>query len=91
LLEIPVPLAVNLIATSKILLVILALQRLGASLQYRADHVPAPYAERGSFAMSAFNLKYFELVVQNLNRLMKASIVMGGWRYSIKSKGSRRM
>jgi hypothetical protein len=47
-------------------------------LQYRADRVPAPYAERGSFAMSAFNLKYFELGVQNLNRLMKAIIVMGG-------------
>jgi hypothetical protein len=39
--------------------------------------VPAPDAERGSFAMQVFVLKYFELVVQNLNRLMKAINVMG--------------
>jgi hypothetical protein len=86
----PVPPAVNLIATCKPLLVNLARHRLGASLQYRADHVPAPYAERGSFARSAFALKYFELVVQNLYPRLKPIRVMGGWRYSIKSKGSRR-
>jgi hypothetical protein len=77
LLEIPLPPAVNLIATSKTIFANLAHQTLGALLQYRADRVPAPYAERGSFAMSAFNLKYFELVVQSWRRLMKAINVMG--------------
>jgi hypothetical protein len=73
----PMTIAVNLIATSKPLLANLARLRLGASLQYRADRVPAPCAERGSFGMQVFALKYFELVVQNLNRLMKAINVMG--------------
>jgi hypothetical protein len=34
--------------------------------------------------MQVFVLKYFGLVVQNLNRLMKAIIVMGAWRHIIK-------
>jgi hypothetical protein len=74
-----VPLIEHLIATSKTLLTNIARQRLGASLQYRADHRPAPYAESGLFAIQVFVLKYFELVAQKLNRLMKAINVMGAW------------
>jgi hypothetical protein len=37
----------------------------GGCMQYRADHSPAPYAERGSFELPSITLNIFQHYLQN--------------------------